>query len=236
MKTKLMTALVASVIAAPALADTVDFTDEILSRVQSVQNGQERVRVFLNRKLIVERRSDAGTDVEVNGGVDVVLEELFLRETVARGVRGKIVAIEGDLTSSYTFGACAGRQYKTVYVTFNPNCADKSCAFGFVRAHHVRQESEWVAAEGYKPICKVREVSNDGWYFLASVPANTKYTHIQTFSKKGLMKRPMSYYNNTDFIGGIYATKKNKYSIRLQVDSDELKRVIEESVNHPGVD
>ncbi|MCC7440385.1 MAG: hypothetical protein IT285_02060 [Bdellovibrionales bacterium] len=229
---RILATLVALTLSAPALADTIDFSDEVLTRVASVQNGVERLRVFLNRHLVVERTSNAGTDVGVDGGdVDVVLEEHFLREVVKGGVRGKIVAIEGDYTSSFS-GYCSSSlpAPKTVWVTFSPNCADKSCAFGFGRAY--------TQANGgyYTKQCE-RGFDPSGRFYLVSVPANTKYTQMKTFSKKGLMKRPMTRVEASNRVfGGVHLTNKPKYSIRLQLDLDEFRRVVSETNYYPGVD
>ncbi|HTL12519.1 MAG TPA: hypothetical protein VL588_08540 [Bdellovibrionota bacterium] len=253
MKTNhLILGLAALMASSPAMAKTVDFSDGILARVQAVQNGQERVRVFLNRTLVVERSTDAGTDTtNVSGDVDVVLEQHKLKETIKRGVRGKIVAIEQPTaTGNYTAGKCDDKHGQVlVYITFDPSCNAKECAWGFSRAYGLQANSSYATdANGnyivengsyvVNPTCAVYGQSNDSLWYLSKVPGNSLYSHVETYSKKGLMKRHMSYMSpmgNNE--GGVYYTDKKavKYSIHLQVDLDELLKVVSQSVNHPGV-
>jgi len=253
MKTNQMILGLAALLAsAPAMAKTVDLSDGIIARVQAVTNGQERVRVFLNRTLVVERSTDAGTDTtNVSGDVDVVLEQHKLKETIKSGVRGKIVAIEQpNVTGTYSAGDCAGKHGQVmVYITFDPSCNDKACAWGFSRPFGLQASSTYATDESgnyivhdgsyvVNPTCGAYCQSNDSLYYLSTVPANSLYSHVDTFSKKGLMKRPMNYASPIGNVeGGVYYTTKKavKYSIHLQVDLDELLKVVSQSVNHPGV-
>jgi len=215
----------------------VDFSDDILGRVQAVQNGQARLRVFLNRTLVVERKSgtDAG-NTQVNGGVNTVTQEHQLKETIKRGVLGKIVAVNDANISVDNYwhqGTCDGFHIRTVYVTFDPGCNDQACAWAFTRLHDMRQDSPQYDDGTYKVSCLLNSVSDNGLYYLAAVPQNSQYTSVELFSKKGLMKRHMNAPEIND--GGVYETNTLKYSIRLQLDLTQLLEIVKQSIDHPGV-
>jgi len=239
MKTNhLILALAALMASAPVMAKDVDFTDGVLARVQAVQNGQGRVRVFLNRTLVVERNTDAGTDTtNVHGDVDVVLEQHKLKEIIKHRTLGKIVAVEAaTITSSYEDPNCdpAVRRVQTVYVTFDPSCNDKTCAWAFAREYTLSVQDPTYYND-YKSSCAMGSLATDG-YYLSAVPGNSLYSHVELYSKKGLMKRHMTLVApGSNSAGGIYSTANLKYAIRLQLDLDELLKVVSQTVVHPGV-
>ncbi|HTL12267.1 MAG TPA: hypothetical protein VL588_07255 [Bdellovibrionota bacterium] len=219
---KNLIALAATMIAglsAQAQAKQIDLTDDVLAKVTSVQDGQARLRVYLNRTLIVERETTQQTSVDVHSDVTTSLQKKELRETIKRGVRGKIVAIEGDNGEANA---------KTIFITFSPSCNDKSCAWGFTRAHDHTYSSY---SYGY-----YNTYSNDpagNRYLLSALPAPAgavSYDNLKVFSKKGLLKRKMT----TDGVG-LYETDPSKYSIKLQANEEELFSVIHADVNYPGV-
>ncbi|HTL12520.1 MAG TPA: hypothetical protein VL588_08545 [Bdellovibrionota bacterium] len=231
MKTNhLILGLAALMASTPVLAKDVKFTDGVLARVQAVQNGQERLRVYLNRTLVVERNTDAGTDTtDVHGGVDVVLEQHKLKEIIKRGTLGKIVAVEATNITGTEGESCAGKHEQLVYVTFDPSCNTKECAWAFGRKYSLQ-------TSGYYSYTCSGTTSSDETYYLAAVPGNSLYSHVELYSKKGLMKRHMSFYDAVSYNNaGVYLTAKDKYSIALEVDLDQLLKVVSQTVVHPGV-
>ena len=212
---------------ADALAKNIDLTNEEVTRVGTVEQGLDKLRVKLSRKLVVERVTKGTDSVEVNGDIDVVYEDHILREEVGAEVRGKIVAIEGEEVT-YDGDDTASLSGKTIYVSFDPSCTSKDCAFGFVRPFD--DTTDYCSSYSYT--CSYKRVFQSESYVLAKVPTNANFSQTTVFSKKGLMKRKM------EIAHGVYAPAKGgfKYAVRLRVDEDELRRVVEESKKHPGWD
>ncbi|HTL12518.1 MAG TPA: hypothetical protein VL588_08535, partial [Bdellovibrionota bacterium] len=103
----------------------------------------------------------------------------------------------------------------------------------FTRLHDMRQDSPQYDDGTYRVSCLLDSVSGNGLYYLAAVPQNSQYTSVELFSKKGLMKRPMTEPELRD--GGVYTTSNIKYSIRLQLDLTQLLEIVKQSIDHPGV-
>lgn len=87
---------------------------ELLKDIQ--QNGAvEDVRLYLDSKLSIERRSELLSNTDVDASVNRVLKQDILKEVVGKRVRGKITDVSGG----------------AIFVSFNSNCHEKECSFGF---------------------------------------------------------------------------------------------------------
>jgi hypothetical protein len=209
-------------LSAEARAERVDLTNDVLDRVTSVENGVEKLRVYLSRQLVIERSTSAATEVEVDRDVDVVYRRKELKETLGRGIRGKIIAVEGTETSRGSFSELSR---KLIYVTFDPACTVKECAFVFGRA--VEDKSEY---RRYSREYHYSRIFRSDEYHLVAAPINAEYAKTSLFSKKLLRKRPLT----TRY--QIQTPSNPKYGVYLQVKENELTEVIRGKRRYPGVE
>jgi hypothetical protein len=210
-----------STLPAAKASDRTDLSDETLAKVAKVDKGFDRLRVYLSRKLIVVRSARLSERTDVGGGVDTILQDKVLTETIARSARGKILFqddAQANETSPYDFAR--GRK-NVIYVTFDPGCQTRDCAFAFAKPYE-RECSRWGGR------CWNEERSND--YLLVGLPKVDGYTSVKVFSKRFLKKAPLSYRDNA------FQASKDKRTLRLQVNESELTEVIREKIEHPGFD
>jgi hypothetical protein len=140
---KIILATLALTIALPALADKIEITEEVLAEITNA-NAVKDARVYISETLRIERATALQKKSEVDDSISRVVKQNILKEEISKKVRGKILAVEGDDTIvQHPSVGEAQTQIKTIYVTFDPSCEVKECAFKFQRSSTVDSNREW---------------------------------------------------------------------------------------------
>lgn len=115
-------------------------TPQEFERIEKREAATEDLRVYVSKKLIViyELEDDKKTYV-VDRDIKTSSEENIVKVTIARNTRGLIVDVE-DRNGA-----------PLLWVSFNPKCTIKDCAFGFVQTEDsIFRLHSMPEREGYK--------------------------------------------------------------------------------------
>lgn len=147
-------------LAPSARADREILSKSILSEVQKVQGGIDRVRVYVTTKVTVESEANESSQTNVGKGVERKITEKTLTETLTRRTRGKIVAVQNSGLDPYR-----------LFVTFDPACMDERCAYRFVLSNYGHSR---------------RPKTSEQRFSLEGVPSNKDYdsTVVETRGEK----------------------------------------------------
>jgi hypothetical protein len=127
-----------------------------------------------------------------------------LHEKVKKGTRGKIIAIEGsEVSVDHGYGNAPNSI--RIYVSFDASCE--------TNPHN----------------CSVSRLFGSESYYLSQVPENADFSSVRLYSQKLLQKRQLDKHDTRN----AYMAYRNdlidpisEWSVRLQIDTDELYRVI----------
>lgn len=125
-------AVFVSLSAALGCARRLRLTPDEFERVAEREQATDRLRVYVSKKLVVHHTlADDAATYSVDRSIETSSEENVRRFVVGRRTRGLVVDSENQNGAPL------------LWVTFDPDCGDRSCAFGFVqtedgafRLHH----------------------------------------------------------------------------------------------------
>ena len=154
-----LTAALAALAATSAKAsDRVILTSEIMNEVQKVDQGTDKLRVYVTTKLEVEYTSKQKSDTDVDKKVTRKITEKEHTDILKRGRRGKIIAAEG---------------VSKLWVSFDPACTKQDCAYSFINSNvgHSR-----------------RPHTSERRYSLSSVPTRAGYESMVVSTRGNELK------------------------------------------------
>ena len=193
---------------------------DMLNRVFAVENGQNLLRVYPSRRMVIKRSTKIGSDIEVDDGVNLELNGKIRKETLKRTAAGKILKME----KVTTFGGYAAN-FLRVYVSFDQSCTTVDCAFVFENPVDLQYVYGWQAT-----------LLNETFQ-LAQIPAGGPFSQIDAIwlGRKPLFKRAMETAPAMLWSDNILdTTARRAQSLTLEIDVDELMNIEKESVVHDG--
>jgi hypothetical protein len=204
-------------------SDRATLTGDILSRVQSVENGIERLRVYPSRRLVIQRSASLGSETTVDGSVDTLFEGKIRKDILSRNTPGKILAVE-EVES--VDGAVVPEKTDRLIVSFDSSCTTRSCAFIFENPP-LGERSRW----GSLLTLSRRGTS----FFLAAYPADAEVTRVDALwvGRKPFFWRKMERFARHGDWLNVYENKGWNPFV-LEVKLHELTDIEHETVKYDG--
>ncbi len=140
-------------------ASRIPLTPKEVDRV-AAQDGLLRLRVYPSRRMVLVHHRTSDQDYAVQKSVNERSEGEQLRLIVSRGVPGLII----DITESHAM--------PVFWVSFDPACGERSCAFGFVSTEDDRFELMAVPGAGSEPKPRIHRMV--AWPITQMRPARRK--------------------------------------------------------------
>lgn len=124
-------------------------------RIFTEADGPARIRLYVDRRLVIIRDDLDEPSERIAASIDKQGRRKRLRYTISKRTAGKLIAVDD-------------RNHKPLlWLTFDPACAERSCAFGFV-------------------------ASDDGSAFrLAVVPDNPIFARERVYARRAGLRRPL---------------------------------------------
>ncbi len=196
-------------------SDRVTLNHEILERIQSVENGINRVRVYPSRRLVIQRSTTLNSETRVDDSVETQFDGKIRKDILGFSKPGKILAVE----KIESFGrTSAPENTLRLVVSFDSDCTTRSCAFIFENPV-IRQE--------YSPNRYHLDRSGTS-FLLADFPDDSETPRVDALwiGHKPLFWRKLS----RDF--NVFRNHGKDFA--LQVKVDEIMNIERDTVRHDG--
>ncbi|MEK7690866.1 MAG: hypothetical protein AAB425_07585, partial [Bdellovibrionota bacterium] len=180
----------------------------MLNRILAVENGQNLIRVYPSRRLVIASSTKIGSDIEVDEEVNLELNGKIRKDTLKRKAAGKILSVE-----NLTVKDGVKVNFTRLYISFDQSCTTVECAFVFEN-----------------PL--VREWHNYSYYFkrtsgsfqLSSIPSAGPFSQIDAMwlGRKPVFFRKMEVVPSGYYSYNILDTVSGKAAnLMLEIDVDE---------------
>lgn len=205
----------------PALADKIEVTEEVLSEILKA-DALKDARVYISEKLKIERATALQKTSEVDSSISRVIKQNILKEEIGKKVRGKIIAIEGETNSvSSKDSNEIFSKLRTVYVSFDPSCENKECAFKFRIPGEIHSDYSR-GTRTYSYYFKART----GDFNLSEIPV-VKDMGVNSLKVGRIFKDRKLVLEGTTY------SAKNK-GVKLLIDLEELRQITIEKKKYKG--